>query len=364
MCSSPERSKTQEHGSYSGWIVCVDGSGAGLILTNPEGMEFTYALRFEFTATNNEAEYEALIAGLRIAARMGVRILEANCGLPFGSQHVLVLVKILKNKSTRILEISTVIEEQDPTWMTPLIEFISKGTLPHEQKDAWRIRRTTQRFKLRNGVLYRTFISYTMARCVGSLFRQKYVLREFMRVPAVLHSGPRSVVVGLTVLGTTGPTMHRGRSRHDKKLQCCQVHRPIRAIHNRSLTPLPVLAFHKLAVSEIARWVEAIVKCLRGTLHNTSKLARGHSLLSCLWDGSRYTSRNRNANYSYRGGDFVIVINDDKPGGKTRESWDQLGRTLLKVTEALEKEHTCCVTWMGVSLPARRISAISRNAYL
>ncbi|GKD40393.1 reverse transcriptase domain-containing protein [Tanacetum coccineum] len=41
------------------WILftdgssCVDGSGAGLILTNPEGMEFTYALRFEFTATNN-----------------------------------------------------------------------------------------------------------------------------------------------------------------------------------------------------------------------------------------------------------------------------------------------------------------------
>ncbi|GJU49630.1 reverse transcriptase domain-containing protein [Tanacetum coccineum] len=66
------------------WILftdgssCVDGSGAGLILTNPEGMEFTYALRFEFTATNNEAEYEALIAGLRIAARMGVRNLEAN----------------------------------------------------------------------------------------------------------------------------------------------------------------------------------------------------------------------------------------------------------------------------------------------
>ncbi|GKC25582.1 reverse transcriptase domain-containing protein, partial [Tanacetum coccineum] len=46
---------------------CIDGSGAGLIITNPEGMEFTYALRFRFNATNNEAEYEALIAGLRIA---------------------------------------------------------------------------------------------------------------------------------------------------------------------------------------------------------------------------------------------------------------------------------------------------------
>ncbi|GJW43412.1 reverse transcriptase domain-containing protein [Tanacetum coccineum] len=59
------------------WILftdgssCTNGSGARLILINPEGMEFTYALRFRFDATNNEAEYEALIAGLRIAEQMG-----------------------------------------------------------------------------------------------------------------------------------------------------------------------------------------------------------------------------------------------------------------------------------------------------
>nr|GFA84795.1 reverse transcriptase domain-containing protein [Tanacetum cinerariifolium] len=52
---------------------CVDGSGAGLILTNLEGIEFTYALIFQFAASNNEAEYEAPIAGLQIAAQMGVQ---------------------------------------------------------------------------------------------------------------------------------------------------------------------------------------------------------------------------------------------------------------------------------------------------
>ncbi|GJU22725.1 reverse transcriptase domain-containing protein [Tanacetum coccineum] len=57
---------------------CIDGSRAGLILTNPEGVEFTYAMRFRFEATNNEAEYEALIAGLRIAEQMGVKNLQAN----------------------------------------------------------------------------------------------------------------------------------------------------------------------------------------------------------------------------------------------------------------------------------------------
>ncbi|GKB18591.1 reverse transcriptase domain-containing protein [Tanacetum coccineum] len=56
-------------------VICVDGFGASLILTSPEGTEFTYALRFQFIASNNEAEYEALIAGLRIAVQMGVATL-------------------------------------------------------------------------------------------------------------------------------------------------------------------------------------------------------------------------------------------------------------------------------------------------
>nr|GEV41867.1 reverse transcriptase domain-containing protein [Tanacetum cinerariifolium] len=58
--------------------VLQDGSGAGLILTNPEGAEFTYALRFRFDATNNEAKYEDLIAGLRIAKQMGIKNLQEN----------------------------------------------------------------------------------------------------------------------------------------------------------------------------------------------------------------------------------------------------------------------------------------------
>nr|GEX49620.1 reverse transcriptase domain-containing protein [Tanacetum cinerariifolium] len=66
------------------WIMftngssCTDGSRAGQILTNLEGVEFIYALRIRFDATNNEAKYETLIAGLRIAERMGVKNLQAN----------------------------------------------------------------------------------------------------------------------------------------------------------------------------------------------------------------------------------------------------------------------------------------------
>nr|GEX95882.1 hypothetical protein [Tanacetum cinerariifolium] len=58
---------------FTDGLSFVDGSCSGIILTRLEGTKFTYALRFQFAASNNEAEYEALIAGLWIAAHMGVQ---------------------------------------------------------------------------------------------------------------------------------------------------------------------------------------------------------------------------------------------------------------------------------------------------
>ena len=54
----------------------AQGSGAGLILTSPKGIDIEYALRFGFRAFNNEAEYEAVIAGLNLAHSMEVDQLE------------------------------------------------------------------------------------------------------------------------------------------------------------------------------------------------------------------------------------------------------------------------------------------------
>ena len=60
------------------WRLFVDGainaqgSGAGLILTSLEGIDIEYALKFRFQASNNEAEYEAVIAGLNLAHSMEV----------------------------------------------------------------------------------------------------------------------------------------------------------------------------------------------------------------------------------------------------------------------------------------------------
>ncbi|XP_021771207.1 uncharacterized protein LOC110735341 [Chenopodium quinoa] len=44
----------------------VNGSGAGVVITSPEGKNFEYALKFSFKASNNEAKYEAAVAGLEL----------------------------------------------------------------------------------------------------------------------------------------------------------------------------------------------------------------------------------------------------------------------------------------------------------
>ncbi|GJT25344.1 reverse transcriptase domain-containing protein [Tanacetum coccineum] len=90
MRYSPERSKLQEPWILiHGWIVMRGRVGQGLI-SLPGRMEIhlsPYALIHSHE--NNEASYEALIAGLRIAARMGVRNLEANVDSRLVANHVL-----------------------------------------------------------------------------------------------------------------------------------------------------------------------------------------------------------------------------------------------------------------------------------
>ena len=50
----------------------LQGSGAGVILKSPTGEELSYVLQIHFAVTNNVAEYEALLHGLRMAKEIGI----------------------------------------------------------------------------------------------------------------------------------------------------------------------------------------------------------------------------------------------------------------------------------------------------
>src|SRR5512141_3186077 len=48
----------------------IQGAGAGFILTSPSEDQFKHAIHLNFRATNNTAEYEGLLAGIRAAAAL------------------------------------------------------------------------------------------------------------------------------------------------------------------------------------------------------------------------------------------------------------------------------------------------------
>nr|GEV72923.1 reverse transcriptase domain-containing protein [Tanacetum cinerariifolium] len=230
---------------------CVHGSDAGLILTSPDGTEFTYALRFQFTASNNEAEYEALIAGLWIAFLIGVhnvhvsvdsklvanqylgayvakeenmvKYLEKVKGMvngfanfsinqvprsknkkadalskitstSFAHLSKQVLVEKLKEKSIQEKEVTTMVEEDGPTWITPIIEYLKEWTLPGDRKEARKLCIKARRYKLLEGLLHRRSFLMTWLRCVGPL-QADYVIQEIHERSCNMHAGPRSVIL-------------------------------------------------------------------------------------------------------------------------------------------------------------------------
>ena len=46
------------------------GAGLGIVLISPDGLTIEHSITLGFSASNNEAEYEALLAGLKSALQM------------------------------------------------------------------------------------------------------------------------------------------------------------------------------------------------------------------------------------------------------------------------------------------------------
>jgi hypothetical protein len=81
------------------WTLYFDGSvmktgaGAGLLFISPLGEHMRYMVRLHFPASNNMAEYEALLCGLRITIETGIKRLDVR------GDSQLVIDQVMKNAS-------------------------------------------------------------------------------------------------------------------------------------------------------------------------------------------------------------------------------------------------------------------------
>ncbi|XP_073137962.1 uncharacterized protein [Henckelia pumila] len=236
-----EMTVTQEKSSTQTWMVYVDGSstttesGVDIVVESPQGDKFQYAVKFLFPATNNEAEYEAFIMGIKLALSVGAKILTIH------SDSQLIVSRVNQNyeaKEDKMLEYLTQVNEllsrldsydikqipkgenesanrlaklasslanidnrkitfltydkektdesdvtifcadsEEPSWKDEIIDYLKQEKLPANQVEAQKLRVRAARFTIIDGELYKRGFSSPYLKCLTPA-KGNYVLRE------------------------------------------------------------------------------------------------------------------------------------------------------------------------------------------
>ncbi|GLT99841.1 hypothetical protein SLE2022_172540 [Rubroshorea leprosula] len=272
---------------YPAWVLYVDGAanieglGAGAVLIGPDGFKSEHALRFKFQSTNNAAEYEALIYGLKLASELKVQSIQVFSdsqlvvGQVNGSCEVrdpqlgrytsvvnrlkprfasFQIDKIPRADNHRADELSklassrdfnpqrsTIVEVLDapsytdfmvecqllstdpstPSWTTPLINYLQSGELPEDLSAAKLVKRKAAHFTLLDNRLYKRAASMPLLRCLTP-YEAEYAVREVHEGVCGTHIGGKTLARKLLRHGYYWPTMVEDAQSYVKKCPTCQ----------------------------------------------------------------------------------------------------------------------------------------------
>ncbi|XP_073121236.1 uncharacterized protein [Henckelia pumila] len=282
-----EMTVTQEESSTPTLMVYVDGSststgsGAGIVVESPQGDKFQYAIKFLFPATNNEAEYEALIMGIKLALSVGAKRLtihndsqlivsqvngnyEAKEDKMLGyltqvneilsrldnydvkqiprmenesADRLAKLASSLANIDNRKITFLTYDKEktdgsdvtifcadsEEPSWKDELIDYLMQGNLLANQVEARKLRVRAARFTIIDGELYKRGFSFSYLKCLTPA-KGKYVLREIHEGICGNHLAGRALAGKALRQGYFWSTMKQDAIELAKHCHACQEH--------------------------------------------------------------------------------------------------------------------------------------------
>nr|GEV94406.1 reverse transcriptase domain-containing protein [Tanacetum cinerariifolium] len=192
VCSLADEESLEE------WTLFTDEAsslkGAQLVLIDLAGAEYTCAIRLNFTSTNNEAEYEALkIENMPRNQNQKADVLSKLASVAFNHLTMEVLVEVLSEKSVDVKEVSTIMEEEEDNWMTPIIRCLKEGIWPKDKNEARTLRMKISQYTLVEGVLFKRSYMSPMLRCIGSL-QANYIIKEVHERAYEMHPEARSIV--------------------------------------------------------------------------------------------------------------------------------------------------------------------------
>jgi len=251
--------------AHSSWILYVDDSsnkrscGAEVVLEGPGEIVIEQALKFEFKTSNNQAEYKAIIAGLRLAQELEIAklICKSDYRLVIGQlndeyevresflQRYYHLVKQLmstfseismqhvrRDHNTRANALSRLATTKckgihrsvihvtlarpsidlqeclttnsESTWITPIKQYLLDGTCsPQGEKT---MKQQAARFVLIDDYLYRRGYTRPLLKCLTP-DQDSYVVRELHEGICDTHSGARTMAAKVFRAGYYWPTV-------------------------------------------------------------------------------------------------------------------------------------------------------------
>ena len=251
--------------------------GANVVLLSPEGDTIECMVRLDLPTTNNEAEYEALVAGLDLTKAVGAtNVVYCDSQVVVTNQvngdyeckgkrmkryldQVKRRVDYLKAKIIQIsrgeneqadrlakaasakhmithgnvlsfVQLSPVIDSDDvheigseSNWTTPIASYLKNGVLPDEKEVARKLKVQATRFVLIKDVLYKRGFSRPYLRCLGNE-KADYVMREEHEGIYKNHSGSRSLVHKFVRTRYYWLTMQKDAEAYVKTSDKCQIH--------------------------------------------------------------------------------------------------------------------------------------------
>uniref|UniRef100_A0A2N9FSH1 Uncharacterized protein n=1 Tax=Fagus sylvatica TaxID=28930 RepID=A0A2N9FSH1_FAGSY len=309
--TSKDDEPTEDVEQASKWTVNIDGSstkdsgGVGIVLRSPEGDIIKQAIRLQYPTTNNEAEYEALLLGLKTAKILGATELDVRsdsqlvvgqvngdyeakegrmqqylqlvrhqisqfrevrlCRVPreqnteadqlaksASSSTVDDKIKTVQQSSLQTTEVNPI--HTEISWMTPIISYLQGGTLPDDRHEARRLKVRASRFLMLQGTLYKRGFSLPYLRCLAP-DEANYVMREIHEGVCGDHSGARALQRKIVRAGYYWPSMKADTYQFVQRCDKCQ--RGGLDI----MGPLPIgrrqLKFLVVAIDYFTKWVEA-----------------------------------------------------------------------------------------------------------
>ncbi|KAL0313245.1 UNVERIFIED_CONTAM: Ribonuclease HI [Sesamum radiatum] len=252
----------------------IQGSGAGIVITSPQGEDLEFAIKFGFKASNNEAEYEALVIGMRMAHEAGATHL-----LAYSDSQLIVkqvedayeakeknmiqypqqieelktsfnyfqIVQIPREENVKadcLSKLASALEDcrtshitiqylskaraplaiqritSGEDWRTPIIGWLEEGHLLENRWEAARLKARAARFLLQRGTLYKRSYTRPLLRCLS---QQKgvHALREIHSRCCGAHANTWILANKALRPGYFWPTMKQDAKQLVSKCEKC-----------------------------------------------------------------------------------------------------------------------------------------------